>query len=128
MMIFLADIFLAKVHILTFCLFISLFVSLTQLLVSAQMAHMNVLRVWGGGIYEQDLFYILCDQLGILVLILVLGYKSTLHTSSSLFQICFCILFQVWQDFMFACALYPTDQDFIESLREEVIQQVEAHS
>ncbi|KAM9477855.1 beta-mannosidase isoform 2-T2 [Clarias gariepinus] len=71
-------------------------VNLTQLLVSAQMAHMNVLRVWGGGIYEQDLFYILCDQLGILV----------------------------WQDFMFACALYPTDQDFIESLREEVIQQV----
>ncbi|XP_047010242.2 beta-mannosidase isoform X2 [Ictalurus punctatus] len=70
--------------------------NLTQLLVSAQMANMNVLRVWGGGIYEQDLFYILCDQLGIMV----------------------------WQDFMFACALYPTDQDLIESLREEVIQQV----
>ncbi|KAB5581887.1 hypothetical protein PHYPO_G00180740 [Pangasianodon hypophthalmus] len=71
-------------------------VNLTQLLVSAQMANMNVLRVWGGGIYEQDLFYILCDQLGIMV----------------------------WQDFMFACALYPTDQDFIASVREEVIQQV----
>ncbi|KAI5108220.1 beta-mannosidase precursor, partial [Silurus meridionalis] len=71
-------------------------VNLTQLLVSAQMANMNVLRVWGGGIYEQDLFYILCDQLGIMV----------------------------WQDFMFACALYPTDKDFIESLGEEVIQQV----
>ncbi|TSK42171.1 Beta-mannosidase [Bagarius yarrelli] len=71
-------------------------VNLTQLLVSAKMANMNVLRVWGGGIYEQDLFYILCDQLGIMV----------------------------WQDFMFACALYPTDQEFIESLREEVIQQV----
>ncbi|KAG7334223.1 hypothetical protein KOW79_002630 [Hemibagrus wyckioides] len=71
-------------------------VNLTQLLVSAQMANMNVLRVWGGGIYEQDLFYVLCDQLGIMV----------------------------WQDFMFACALYPTDQDFIESLREEVVQQV----
>ncbi|XP_053476857.1 beta-mannosidase [Ictalurus furcatus] len=70
--------------------------NLTQLLLSAQMANMNVLRVWGGGIYEQDLFYILCDQLGIMV----------------------------WQDFMFACALYPTDQDLIESLREEVIQQV----
>uniref|UniRef100_A0AAR2M639 beta-mannosidase n=1 Tax=Pygocentrus nattereri TaxID=42514 RepID=A0AAR2M639_PYGNA len=69
---------------------------LTQLLVSAQMAHMNVLRVWGGGIYEQDLFYSLCDQLGIMV----------------------------WQDFMFACALYPIEQDFIQSVREEVTQQV----
>lgn len=58
--------------ILTFRLFISLFVSLTQLLVSARMANMNVLRVWGGGIYEQDLFYVLCDQLGIMVLILAL--------------------------------------------------------
>ncbi|XP_062852081.1 beta-mannosidase isoform X2 [Trichomycterus rosablanca] len=71
-------------------------VNLTQLLVSAQMANMNVLRVWGGGIYEQDVFYILCDQLGIMV----------------------------WQDFMFACALYPTEQDFIKSVREEVTQQV----
>lgn len=71
-------------------------VRLTQLLVSAQMANMNVLRVWGGGIYEQDAFYILCDQLGIMV----------------------------WQDFMFACALYPTEQDFLQSVQEEVIQQV----
>ncbi|XP_066535058.1 beta-mannosidase isoform X2 [Hoplias malabaricus] len=69
---------------------------LAQLLISAQMANMNVLRVWGGGIYEQDLFYSLCDQLGIMV----------------------------WQDFMFACALYPTEQGFIQSVREEVTQQV----
>uniref|UniRef100_A0A3B1KAL9 Beta-mannosidase n=1 Tax=Astyanax mexicanus TaxID=7994 RepID=A0A3B1KAL9_ASTMX len=69
---------------------------LTQLLVSAQKANMNVLRVWGGGIYEQDNFYVLCDQLGIMV----------------------------WQDFMFACALYPTEKDFLQSVQEEVIQQV----
>ncbi|XP_076830556.1 beta-mannosidase [Brachyhypopomus gauderio] len=69
---------------------------LTQLLLSAQMANMNVLRVWGGGVYEQDLFYSLCDQLGIMV----------------------------WQDFMFACALYPVEQDFIQSVQEEVTQQV----
>ncbi|XP_055010785.1 beta-mannosidase [Boleophthalmus pectinirostris] len=58
---------------------------------------MNALRVWGGGIYEQDLYYELCDQMGIMV----------------------------WQDFMFACALYPTEKNFIQSVREEVIQQVQ---
>ncbi|XP_062378583.1 beta-mannosidase [Sardina pilchardus] len=69
---------------------------LRNLLQSAVDANMNALRVWGGGVYEQDTFYSLCDELGIMV----------------------------WQDFMFACALYPTEQDFIETVREEVVQQV----
>ncbi|KAL2099255.1 hypothetical protein ACEWY4_005735 [Coilia grayii] len=70
--------------------------TLRNLLESAVDANMNALRVWGGGVYEQNTFYSLCDELGIMV----------------------------WQDFMFACALYPTDQDFIETVREEVVQQV----
>ncbi|XP_007172997.2 beta-mannosidase isoform X1 [Balaenoptera acutorostrata] len=69
---------------------------LRLLLQSVVDANMNVLRVWGGGIYEQDAFYELCDELGIMV----------------------------WQDFMFACALYPTDQDFMDSVRAEVAYQV----
>uniref|UniRef100_A0A3Q3L5P9 Beta-mannosidase n=1 Tax=Labrus bergylta TaxID=56723 RepID=A0A3Q3L5P9_9LABR len=69
---------------------------LRNLLQSAADANMNALRVWGGGVYEQDLFYSLCDELGIMV----------------------------WQDFMFACAMYPTADDFIQTVREEVIQQV----
>ncbi|XP_039993181.1 beta-mannosidase [Xiphias gladius] len=69
---------------------------LRNLLQSAVDANMNTLRVWGGGVYEQDLFYSICDELGIMI----------------------------WQDFMFACAMYPTDDDFIQTVREEVIQQV----
>jgi len=68
-----------------------------RLLHSAAEANFNMLRIWGGGYYEDDLFYDLCDRLGILV----------------------------WQDFMFACATYPFDDPtFCESLRREVIENV----
>jgi beta-mannosidase len=58
---------------------------------SAAEANMNMLRVWGGGIYEQDDFYKLCDEYGIMV----------------------------WQDFMFACTIYPGDEAFLENVRRE---------
>jgi beta-mannosidase len=57
---------------------------------------MNMLRVWGGGIYENDIFYELCDSYGIMV----------------------------WQDFMFACALYPAEGALLESIRQEAIDNV----
>ena len=66
------------------------------LLCSAKEAHFNMIRVWGGGIYEPDFFYDLCDSLGIMV----------------------------WQDFNFSCALYPSDPAFLESVRQEAEQQV----
>ncbi len=43
---------------------------ITILLRSAQKANMNALRVWGGGVYEQDIFYSLCDMYGIMVSLL----------------------------------------------------------
>jgi beta-mannosidase len=62
----------------------------------AKQANMNMIRVWGGGIYEDDSFYELCDELGILV----------------------------WQDFPFACAIYPFYEEFIENLEIEFTQNI----
>ncbi|KAL0104054.1 hypothetical protein PUN28_017032 [Cardiocondyla obscurior] len=57
---------------------------------------MNMLRVWGGGVYESKLFYDLADEYGIMI----------------------------WQDFMFACAMYPTSDSFLRNVKEEVLQNV----
>lgn len=56
----------------------------------------NSIRVWGGGIYESDDFYDLCDEKGIIV----------------------------WQDFLFACAAYPENEIFVEEVKAEATQAV----
>ncbi|WP_396158294.1 glycosyl hydrolase 2 galactose-binding domain-containing protein [Flavobacterium sp.] len=67
-----------------------------ELVQNARKANMNMLRVWGGGVYAHDEFYNACDANGILV----------------------------WQDFMFACAMYPGDEKFVENIKHEVIDNV----
>jgi beta-mannosidase len=67
-----------------------------DLIRSAVDANMNMLRVWGGGQYERDSFYALCDRYGILI----------------------------WHDFMFSCSLYPGDDAFVASVEAEARHQV----
>ncbi|MBP5326928.1 MAG: hypothetical protein J6Y98_03335 [Bacteroidales bacterium] len=67
-----------------------------MLLCSAKEANFNMIRVWGGGIYEHDYFYDLCDSLGLMV----------------------------WHDFNFSTMLYPDDPYMLASIHEEAIQNV----
>ncbi len=68
----------------------------SNLLTAAVAANMNMLRIWGGGIYEDPAFYELCDELGLLV----------------------------WQDFMFACGMYPAHETYLASVRAEAEAQL----
>jgi beta-mannosidase len=67
-----------------------------KLITQCKEANINMLRVWGGGVYEDEMFYDLCDQYGILV----------------------------WQDFMFACSMYPGDEAFLKNVNSEAEEQV----
>ncbi|XP_060872460.1 beta-mannosidase [Metopolophium dirhodum] len=69
---------------------------ISNLLIAAKQVHMNTIRVWGGGVYESDVFYKLCDKLGIMV----------------------------WQDMMFACNMYPANHQFLETVEVEIKQQI----
>lgn len=67
-----------------------------RLLEDARAANMNCIRVWGGGYYPDDYFYDICDELGLLV----------------------------WQDFMFACAVYNLTEEFEETITAEFVDNV----
>ena len=67
-----------------------------DLLGSAQAANMNMLRLWGGGQFEDDAFYSTCDEMGLLV----------------------------WHDFMFSCSLYPSDRAFLGEVEAELAHQL----
>ena len=67
-----------------------------HLLCSAKEAGFNMLRVWGGGIYEHDYFFDLCDSLGLMV----------------------------WMDFNFSTMLYPDNREMLESIKEEAEQNI----
>ncbi|MFC1923217.1 glycoside hydrolase family 2 protein, partial [Chloroflexota bacterium] len=71
--------------------------NLEDLIRSAVETHHNMLRVWGGGFYEEDRFYNLCDRYGVLV----------------------------WQDFIFSCSIYPLDDpEFTENVRQELVENI----
>ena len=69
----------------------------SKLLTLARDGNMNMLRVWGGGVYENDEFYEICDRLGIMI----------------------------WQDMMFACADIPEERPkFVENVKKEIAYQI----
>ena len=63
---------------------------------SVLAANMNMIRIWGGGRYLPDIFYKMADEMGIMI----------------------------WQEFPFACSLYPTNKEFLAEVYEEISQQV----
>lgn len=65
-------------------------------ILDAAGVNMNMLRVWGGGIYENDVFYDLCDEYGIMI----------------------------WQDFMFACSMYPAEGALLDNIYQEAVDNV----
>jgi beta-mannosidase len=67
-----------------------------NILQAARDAHMNMVREWGGGYYESDDFYDICDELGIMV----------------------------WQEFMFGGDMVPGDVAFQENVRQEAVDQI----
>ena len=67
-----------------------------DLLTSARDANMNMIRLWGGGQFEEDAFYEICDELGLMV----------------------------WHDFMFSCSLYPSDKAFLAEVNAELAHQI----
>jgi len=67
-----------------------------DLLTSARDANMNMIRLWGGGKFENDCFYEICDSLGLLI----------------------------WHDFMFACGMYPATEEFLGEVQEEITHQI----
>ncbi|KAG0652219.1 mannanase B [Hyphodiscus hymeniophilus] len=62
----------------------------------AAESNQNMIRVWGGGLYEEDIFYDMCDELGILI----------------------------WQDFMLGCGSYPMNDDLLKSIKDEAVYNV----
>jgi beta-mannosidase len=70
---------------------------LEGLIRAAVETHQNMLRVWGGGFYEEERFYDLCDKYGILI----------------------------WQDFIFSCSMYPLDDPaYLENVRVEAVENI----
>ncbi|KZS12421.1 Beta-mannosidase [Daphnia magna] len=69
---------------------------LRELLTASKAAHMNAMRIWGGGIYEFTEFYRIADELGILI----------------------------WHDMMYACSMYPANDPFLEIVSTEIRQQI----
>ena len=67
-----------------------------RLISDAANANMNMLRIWGGGNYEKDVFYDLCDEFGILI----------------------------WHDLMFACIAYPSYKEFLQSVSDEITDNI----
>ncbi|CAG2117852.1 unnamed protein product, partial [Medioppia subpectinata] len=108
-----------------------------DLLVSARSANMNMLRVWGGGVYESDVFYGLADELGIMIWQDMMyacaaypcargqhEYVAWVYESDVFYGLADELGIMIWQDMMYACAPYPVNPEFLLSVDVEISQQI----
>ncbi len=70
--------------------------SIVEMVEQMRISNFNMVRVWGGGFYQEEALYNACDEAGIMV----------------------------WQDLMFACAMYPGDEQFLKNVENELNYQI----
>ena len=97
---------------------------------------MNMLRVWGGGVRSCNNLWLILQFVSLAFAVLLvrrpmkmpnnsLNYELQIYESEEFYSLADEMGIMIWQDFMFACALYPTDEAYLNNVKDEVTHQVD---